>query len=101
MIAESQLMNVPITVQSAARILDDSAPDDTRQSIDPVKSWRRSPGITGGCESLIARGRTKKVSRARQVAMYMLIYELNMTPTQVAASSEAGTIPPSSTARAR
>ena len=84
MIAESQLMNVPITVQSAARILDDSTPDDTRQSIDPREILEAVAGHYGlEAESLIARGRTKKVSRARQVAMYMLIYELNMTPTQV------------------
>ena len=81
MIAESQLMNVPITVQSVARILDDSAPDDTRQSIDPREILEAVAGHYGlDAESLIARGRTKKVSRARQVAMYMLIYELKHDP---------------------
>ena len=32
---------------------------------------------------LLGRGRTKKVAQARQVAMYLLMYELEMSPTQV------------------
>jgi chromosomal replication initiator protein len=31
----------------------------------------------------LARGRTQKIAHARQVAMYLLINELEMTPTQV------------------
>ena len=32
---------------------------------------------------LMAKNRTKKVALARQVAMYLLIYELELSPTQV------------------
>jgi len=32
---------------------------------------------------LMAKDRTKKVALARQVAMYLLIYELELTPTKV------------------
>ncbi|MCI0848848.1 MAG: chromosomal replication initiator protein DnaA, partial [Chloroflexi bacterium] len=32
---------------------------------------------------LMAKNRTKKVALARQVAMYLLIYELALSPTQV------------------
>ena len=84
MVAESQLMNVPITMQSATRILDDVRPEDSRQSISPediLEAVARYYGLEA--KTLIARGRTKKVSRARQVAMYLLIYELEMSPTQV------------------
>jgi chromosomal replication initiator protein len=34
-------------------------------------------------DALLARGRTQKIAQARQVAMYLLINELEMTPTQV------------------
>ena len=84
MVAESQLMNVPITVQNATRILEDARPEDSRQSINPediLEAVARCYGLTPNV--LIARGRTRKVSRARQVAMYLLINELEMSPTQV------------------
>ena len=84
MAAESQLLNVPITMQSAARILEDVGPDERRQSIAPQDILESVAGYYGlEPEALIARGRTRKVSRARQVTMYLLIYELEMSPTQV------------------
>jgi chromosomal replication initiator protein len=84
MVAESQLMNVPITVQNATRILEDARPEDSRQSINPEDILEAVAGYYGLTPNvLIARGRTRKVSRARQVAMYLLINELEMSPTQV------------------
>ena len=34
-------------------------------------------------EALLGRGRTKRIAQARQVAMYLLSYELEMSPTQI------------------
>ena len=34
-------------------------------------------------EALLGRTRTKKIAQARQVAMYLLSYELEMSPTQI------------------
>ena len=84
MVAESQLMNVPITMQSATRILEDASPEDSRRSISP-EDILEAVAVYYGLEPnvLIARGRTRKVSHARQVAMYLLTYELEMSPTQV------------------
>ena len=83
-VAFSQLMNTPVNLESTSRILDDLSSDAARHSIDPeqiIKAvshyFRVSP------EELLGRSRTQKIAQARQVAMYLLIYELELSPTQV------------------
>ena len=83
-VAFSQLMNWPINLENTSRILDDLNLDAARHSIDPEQiiqavsqNFRLSPG------DLLGRSRTKKIAQARQVAMYLLIYELELSPTQV------------------
>ncbi len=83
-VAFSQLMNTPVDLESTSRILDDLSSDAARHSIDPeqiIKAvsqyFRVSP------EELLGRSRTQKIAQARQVAMYLLIYELELSPTQV------------------
>ncbi len=83
-VAFSQLMNWPINLENTSRILDDLNLDAARHSIDPdqiiqavSQNFRLSPG------DLLGRSRTKRIAQARQVAMYLLIYELELSPTQV------------------
>ena len=84
-VAHSQLMNLPITLESTSRILDDMISDAVRHhSIDPARIidqvsqyYKVSP------EDLVGASRSQKMAQARQVAMYLLIYELSMSPTQV------------------
>jgi len=84
MVADADLMSVPITVQSASRILEELTADNERHSIDPERILEAvSNHFRVGTDSLLARGRTQKIAHARQVAMYLLINELEMTPTQV------------------
>ena len=84
MVAHSQLMNIPISMQSAARILEVVTDDDERHSINPERILEAvAHYYRVGTDSLIARGRTRRIALARQVAMYLLIYELEMSPTQV------------------
>ena len=83
MVAYSQLMNISITLESTAQILDDVVPAGSRDSIDPDRIFGEVAtyyGVSVG--ELMARNRTKKVSLARQVAMYLLIYELGLSPTK-------------------
>jgi chromosomal replication initiator protein len=84
MVAHSQLMNISITTKSASLILETVTSDGTRRAIDPQDILEAvSKYYKVGNDSLIARGRTQKIAKARQVAMYLLIYELEMSPTQV------------------
>ena len=58
--------------------------DAARHSIDPeriIEEVSRYYKITP--EDVLGRSRTQKISQARQVVMYLLIYELEMSPTQV------------------
>ena len=83
MVAYSQLMNISITLESTAQILDDVVPAGSRDSIDPDRIFGEVAtyyGVSVG--ELMARNRTKRVSLARQVAMYLLIYELGLSPTK-------------------
>ena len=83
-VAQSQLMNEEITPESTLRILEEAAGGVSRESVSPDSIFdqvARHYGLTVG--ELMARNRTKKVSTARQVAMYLLIYELRLSPTQV------------------
>jgi chromosomal replication initiator protein len=83
-IAYSQMMSVPITLESISRILDDLTADTARHSIDPERIIEEvSHYYKVSQHELLGKGRTKKVAQARQVAMYLLMYELEMSPTQV------------------
>ncbi|PKB78996.1 MAG: hypothetical protein BZY88_15600 [SAR202 cluster bacterium Io17-Chloro-G9] len=84
MVAYAQLMNVSITLESTVRILNDVGPEDEHESIDPQRILSEVANYYGVSEGdLVARNRTKKISNARQVAMYLLSYELELSPTQV------------------
>ena len=84
MVAHADLMSEPITVQSASRILEELTADTERHAIDPERILEAvSNHFRVRTDSLLARGRTQKIAHARQVAMYLLINELDMTPTQV------------------
>ncbi len=83
MVAYSQLMNVNITLESTVQILNDVAPAGSRESIDPERIFSEvATYYDVSVGELMARNRTKKVAVARQVAMYLLIYELELSPTQ-------------------
>ena len=82
--AFTQTMNSPITLEATSRILDDLTSDVARHTIDPQRiidevsrHYRLTPG------DLLGRSRTQKIALARQITMYLLIYELEMSPTQV------------------
>ena len=83
-VAFSQLMNWPVNLESTSRILDDLNSDAARHSIDPeriIQAVARNFKLTPA--DLLGRSRTKKIAQARQIAMYLLIYELELSPTQV------------------
>ena len=83
-IAFSQLMNYPINLENTAQILDDLSSDADRHSIDPEQILTAvSRNFKVSAEDLLGRSRTQKIAQARQVAMYLLIYELELSPTQV------------------
>jgi chromosomal replication initiator protein len=84
MVAYSQLMNVNITLESTLQILNEMAPEGADRSIDPQRIFEQVAifyALSVG--DLMAKNRTKKVALARQIAMYLLIYELELSPTQV------------------
>lgn len=84
LVAFSQMMNVPITLESTSRMLDDITADTARHAIDPERIIEEvSHHYKVSTEQLLSKGRTKKIAQARQVAMYLLMYELEMSPTQV------------------
>ena len=84
MVAYSQLMNVNITLEMTLQVLNDMAPESTAQSIDPQRIFEQVAIFYAlSVRDLMAKNRTKKVALARQVAMYLLIYELELSPTQV------------------
>ena len=83
-VAYSQLMNTPVSLESTSRLLDDIAQDTARHAIDPEKILEevsRQYKVTTA--DLLGRGRSKTIALARQVAMYLLIYELELSPTDV------------------
>ncbi len=84
MVAYSQLMNVAINLESTSNILDGVISDTARHTIEP-ESIIEEVGdyYRVSTEALLGRGRTKRIAQARQVAMYLLSYELEMSPTQV------------------
>ena len=84
MVAYSQLMNVNITLETTLQILNDMAPETAARLIDPQRIFEQVALFYAlSVRDLMAKNRTKKVALARQVAMYLLIYELELSPTQV------------------
>jgi chromosomal replication initiator protein len=83
-VAYSKMMDVPITLESTSGMLDDLTADTARHAIDPERIIEEvSHHFKVTDHELLGKGRTKKVAQARQVAMYLLMYELEMSPTQV------------------
>ena len=80
----SRLMNVNITLESTLQILNEIVPETDARSIDPQRIfWQVALFYALSVGDLMAKNRTKKMALARQVAMYLLIYELELSPTQV------------------
>ena len=83
-VAYMQLMNVDITYESTMRILDAVVSESARTEVNPGCIIERvASHYEFNVATLEGRRRTKKIAQARQVAMYLLIYELEMSPTQV------------------
>ena len=83
-VAYSQLMSIPVTLESTSRLLDDLTQDIARHAIDREKildEVSRHYKVTTA--DLLGRSRSKTIALARQVAMYLLIYELELSPTEV------------------
>ena len=83
-VASAQLMSIPITLESTSRMLDDLTLDTARHAIDPeriLEEVARQYKVQQ--PDLLGRSRSKTIALARQVAMYLLIYELELSPTQV------------------
>ena len=82
--AYAQMAGSAITLESTSRILDDLSSDVSRHSIDPediIAQAERYYKLSEG--DIVGRRRTQKIAQARQVAMYLLINELELSPTQV------------------
>lgn len=84
MVAYAQLMNVAITLDTTERILNEVTQEQSRASIDPQRILSEVAGYYGlAVDDLVARNRRRTVSVPRQVAMYLLIHEIGLPPTQV------------------
>ena len=84
MVAYAQLMNVSITLDTTERILNEVTQEQSRASIDPQRILAEVASYYGiAVEDLMARNRRRAVSVPRQVAMYLLIHEIGLPPTQV------------------
>ena len=83
-IAHSSLSGPSITREIAVRVLDDLDANSPREQTDPqriVLEVSRHFRVT--VAELLGKGRTKKVALARQVAMFLLHTELEMSATDV------------------
>lgn len=81
-IAMSQLMNVPLTTESVSQQLDAIAGPDARKNVTPEQALAQvARHYRISEEQILGRSRTAAVAQARQVAMYLLTTELNLTPT--------------------
>ena len=84
MVAYAQLMNVDITLDTTEQILNEVTQEQSRASIDPQRILSEVANYYGlAVEDLVARNRKRAVSVPRQVAMYLLIHEIGLPPTQV------------------
>ena len=82
--AMSELMNSPLTLESVAEQLDGIAGPDPRADITPQQVLDTVAGhFRVSVEQILGRGRTATVAQARQVVMYLLTVELGMPPTAV------------------
>ena len=83
-VAYSKLMGEPIALNSTSRILDELTADTARHAIDPTRIIEEvSRHYRVSNEELLGRSRRQNVAQARQVSMYLLMYELGMSPTDV------------------
>ncbi len=81
-VAASQLLSAPLTAESVTAQLDAIVGPDARAEATPQQALdkvARHYGLT--VEQILGRNRTAAVALARQVTMYLLVSELNMTPT--------------------
>ena len=81
-VATSQLLNAPLTPESVATQLDAIVGPDARADLTPQQVLSKVAhhyGLT--VEQILGRNRTASVAQARQVTMYLLVKELDMTPT--------------------
>ena len=84
LVAYSDLLNVPVTLELASRVLQDLTTDTARHSTDPARIIDETSSYYKiSTPELLGRSRTKNIALARQVAMYLLMYELEMSPTQI------------------
>ena len=84
MVAYAQLMNVDLTEDTTERILNEITPEQSRASIDPQRILSEVADYFDiKVDDLLARSRKRTVSIPRQVAMYLLIHEIGLPPTQV------------------
>ena len=85
MVAYAQLMNMDINqLDTTERILNDVTPEQSRSSIDPQRILNEVAGYYGlEVGDLVARNRKRAISVPRQIAMYLLIHEIGLPPTQV------------------
>ena len=80
----SRTMSEPITAQSASVLLNNLTADTARHSIEPDRIIDQvGLHFKVTTDELLSKRRTKKVAQARQVAMFLLMQELQMSPTQV------------------
>ena len=73
-----------VTRDMASRLLDDLDASSNRDQMDPqriIQEVARHYRVT--VQELLGKGRTKKVAQARQVAMYLLHTDLEMSATDV------------------
>lgn len=81
-VATSQLLSAPLTPESVAAQLDAIAGPDARAEVTPQQALSKVANHYGiAAEQILSRNRTAAVALARQVAMYLLVSELGMTPT--------------------
>ena len=81
-VAMSQLLNAPLTAESVAVQLDAIVGPDARADVTAQQVLGRVARHYGlSAEQILGRNRTAAVALARQVAMYLLVCELGMSPT--------------------
>jgi len=81
-VAMSQLLNAPMTAENVSAQLDAIVGPDARSEITAQQVLSKVAhhyGLT--TEQILGRNRTAPVAQARQVTMYLLVKELNMSPT--------------------
>ena len=83
-VAMAQMMNAPLTDESVADQLDAIAGPDPRAEAAPDQVIQQvAAQFDVSVEQIMGRGRTAQVAQARQAAMYILVVELGLTPTNV------------------